>query len=205
MTYIGNHTLSVQRGLNIGVALFIVSEALFFVAIFWTFFHKNSTLWTGAKFRGSPKTLITKLHKETYKVAPLMPGGIVRSLEIFGANQRMGNRGSKIDSLISVKEQRVDGSSILKKYCKVYSRCQGNLVFLHFIKYVNSIVKSIQQLYTTIFYTKFQISLFSTNDTSCNFSHVSSNHLNPYYVTGFTDGKGCFSVSVSTNPKYKTG
>lgn len=72
-----------------------------------------------------------------------MPGGIVRSLEIFGANQGMGNRGSKIDSIISVKEQRVDGSSILKKYCKVYSRCQGNLVFLHFIKYVNSIVKSI--------------------------------------------------------------
>ncbi len=33
-TYLGNHTLAVQRGLNIGVALFIVSEALFFLAIF---------------------------------------------------------------------------------------------------------------------------------------------------------------------------
>ena len=38
-TYLGNHTYAVQRGLNIGVALFIVSEALFFLAIFWTFFH----------------------------------------------------------------------------------------------------------------------------------------------------------------------
>lgn len=38
-TYQGNHTLAVQRGLNMGVALFIVSEALFFLAIFWTFFH----------------------------------------------------------------------------------------------------------------------------------------------------------------------
>ena len=38
-TYIGNHTLAVQRGLNLGVGLFIVSEALFFLAIFWTFFH----------------------------------------------------------------------------------------------------------------------------------------------------------------------
>jgi len=38
-TYLGNHTLSVQRGLNMGVALFIVSEALFFLAIFWAFFH----------------------------------------------------------------------------------------------------------------------------------------------------------------------
>jgi len=34
-TYLGNHTLAVQRGLNMGVALFIVSEALFFLAIFW--------------------------------------------------------------------------------------------------------------------------------------------------------------------------
>jgi len=29
-TYLGNHTLAVQRGLNMGVALFIVSEVLFF-------------------------------------------------------------------------------------------------------------------------------------------------------------------------------
>jgi len=33
-TYLGNHTLAVQRGLNVGVGLFIVSEALFFLAIF---------------------------------------------------------------------------------------------------------------------------------------------------------------------------
>ena len=107
--------MAVQRGLNIGVALFIVSEALFFVAIFWTFFHSASTLWVVTKFRGNPKALITKLHKETLKVAPLIPGGIVKSLEILGANQVMGNRGSKSDSFISVKEQRVDGSSVLKK------------------------------------------------------------------------------------------
>lgn len=38
-TYLGNHTLAVQKGLNMGVGLFIVSELLFFVAIFWAFFH----------------------------------------------------------------------------------------------------------------------------------------------------------------------
>ena len=37
-TYLGNHTLAVQKGLNLGVILFIVSEGLFFVAIFWAFF-----------------------------------------------------------------------------------------------------------------------------------------------------------------------
>ena len=211
--------MSVQRGLNIGVGLFIVSEALFFLAIFWTFFHKNSILWIGAKLRGNPKALITKLHKETFKVAPLMTGGIVRSLEILGVNQEMGNRGSKSDSLISVKEQRVDGSSVFKKYCKVYSRCQENLIFIHYIKDVNTIVESIQKMYTKVFYSKSQRSLFSSEATSSKFSYA-SNGLNPYYVTGFTFiffrrnfvytkllekrlGEGCFFVSVSSNPEYK--
>lgn len=40
-TYLGNHTLAVQRGLNMGVGLFIVSEALFFLGIFWAYFHSS--------------------------------------------------------------------------------------------------------------------------------------------------------------------
>jgi cytochrome c oxidase subunit 3 len=38
-TYNGDHTHAVQRGLNLGVILFIVSEAFFFLSIFWAFFH----------------------------------------------------------------------------------------------------------------------------------------------------------------------
>ena len=51
-TYLGNHTLAVQRGLNMGVALFIVSEALFFLAIFWAYFHRalSPTVELGAQW-----------------------------------------------------------------------------------------------------------------------------------------------------------
>lgn len=51
-TYLGNHTLSVQRGLNMGVGLFIVSEALFFLAIFWAYFHSalSPTVELGAQW-----------------------------------------------------------------------------------------------------------------------------------------------------------
>lgn len=34
-TYLGDHTLIVQKGLTMGVALFIVTEIFFFVSIFW--------------------------------------------------------------------------------------------------------------------------------------------------------------------------
>jgi cytochrome c oxidase subunit 3 len=42
-TFLGDHTLAVQKGLNIGVILFIVSEGLFFMGIFWAFFHSALT------------------------------------------------------------------------------------------------------------------------------------------------------------------
>jgi cytochrome c oxidase subunit 3 len=38
-TYLGNHTAAVQKGINIGFGLFIISEVFFFLAIFWAFFH----------------------------------------------------------------------------------------------------------------------------------------------------------------------
>ena len=52
MTFLGDHTLAVQKGLNMGVALFIVSEALFFLAIFWAYFHSvlSPTVELGAQW-----------------------------------------------------------------------------------------------------------------------------------------------------------
>jgi cytochrome c oxidase subunit 3 len=51
-TYLGNHTMAVQKGLNLGVALFITSEALFFLAIFWAYFHSSlsPTVEVGAQW-----------------------------------------------------------------------------------------------------------------------------------------------------------
>lgn len=34
-TYLGDHTFPVQKGITMGVALFIGSEAMFFLSIFW--------------------------------------------------------------------------------------------------------------------------------------------------------------------------
>ena len=40
-TYQGFHTFAVQKGLTIGVFLFIISEVFFFLSIFWAFFHSS--------------------------------------------------------------------------------------------------------------------------------------------------------------------
>jgi len=43
-TLLGNHTFAVQKGLNLGVALFIISEIFFFISIFWAFKCKKWAL-----------------------------------------------------------------------------------------------------------------------------------------------------------------
>ena len=40
-TFEEQHTYTVQRGLRLGVILFIVSEVMFFFAFFWAFFHSS--------------------------------------------------------------------------------------------------------------------------------------------------------------------
>lgn len=126
-----------------------------------------------------------------------MVEGIVKSLKILGLIQGMGYRGSKSDSHISVKEQRADGSSIFFEYCKVCSKCQGNLVYNHWIRNVNTIKVNKYWNYWII-----QRSLFSTKASSV---HNTTDKLNPNYVTGFTDGEGCFFVGISSDSRYKTG
>jgi cytochrome c oxidase subunit 3 len=38
-SYLGNHTLAVKNGINLGFILFIVSEGMFFFGIFWAYIH----------------------------------------------------------------------------------------------------------------------------------------------------------------------
>ena len=40
-TFEEQHTFSVQRGMRLGMVLFIVSEVMFFFAFFWAFFHSS--------------------------------------------------------------------------------------------------------------------------------------------------------------------
>jgi len=40
-TFLGDHTFPVQKGITMGVALFILSEVFFFVSVFWAYLHSS--------------------------------------------------------------------------------------------------------------------------------------------------------------------
>ena len=65
MTFLGAHTVEVQKGLGIGVVLFIISEVFAFLSVFWGFFH--SSLSASVEIGGSWPPL---------GIAPLDPFGV---------------------------------------------------------------------------------------------------------------------------------
>jgi len=99
-TYLGNHTLAVQRGLNMGVALFIVSEALFFLAIFWTFFHSalSPTVELGAQWPPMGIEAINPFELPLLNTVLLLSSGVTVTYAHHSVIQ--GNRRGALNGLL---------------------------------------------------------------------------------------------------------
>jgi hypothetical protein len=98
---------------------------------------------------------------------------------------KMGNRGSKSDfKYKSVKEQRVDGSWFIRN--------KQNLINLR------CTLMGFERNYRIKIPSKQLIKNFSTLQSS----HAK---LNPWFVTGFTDAEGSFTVMVDKNNKRTLG
>ena len=104
--------------------------------------------------------------------------GMVTSHKMI--ENEMGYRGSKSDLLMgSVKEQRVDGSWWIKP---IHLRCT-----------------------LMGFERNYQIKILSNQLNRSSFSTlIHKSKLNPWFITGFTDAEGCFSISIQPSVKMKT-
>nr|YP_010990674.1 cytochrome c oxidase subunit III [Pitambara triremiprocta]WOW99118.1 cytochrome c oxidase subunit III [Pitambara triremiprocta] len=58
-TFQGNHTISVKKGIKLGMILFIVSEMMFFVSFFWSFFHASLSPSIEIGMQWPPKSIKT--------------------------------------------------------------------------------------------------------------------------------------------------
>lgn len=104
-TYLGNHTLAVQRGLNMGVALFIVSEALFFLAIFWTFFHSalSPTVELGAQWPPMGIEAVNPFELPLLNTVLLLSSGVCLKWKSFLKIKKLDNNPLKHLALFTSK------------------------------------------------------------------------------------------------------
>jgi len=100
------------------------------------------------------------------------------------SENEMGDRGSKSEILnpqprkIFVKEQRVDGS-----YFGLNPKLRCTL---------------------TGFERNYPFKIPSNQFKNKSFSTIIQSKINPWFLTGFTDAEGCFSIKIQKNAKLKT-
>lgn len=114
-------------------------------------------------------------------------------------NRKMDNRGSKliISKNIIIKEQRVDGSWLLK--LNVFNSLRCTLRGFERITLSGYLSNKILNKY---FYSTKTTTITKEPKNIKSFIHKDGFKLNPWFVTGFTDGDGSFAVSIT---KKKAG
>ena len=151
--------------------------------------NRMGALWSGIsllclKLSNSGDTL--KLMIPSY-IRKSVSGWINYSGKVISCKiieRAMGNRGSKSDfQANSVKEQRVDGSCLLKKYA--------------------NLIRSLR--YTLMgFERNYQIKILSKQLYKRKYSTlVQNSKINPWFVTGFCDGEASFGVSIYIDKRIK--
>jgi hypothetical protein len=124
---------------------------------------------------------------------------VLDSYAIELQTRKMDNRGSKLNIKMFIKEQRVDGNYINLYIRDSMLRC--TLKRFERISYSNFRLNQIlnKQLHSTAVRNTDSKNLLEPKSSDKNTNIFS---LNPWFITGFTDGDGSFSVSIA---KKKSG
>lgn len=198
MTYIGHHTLAVQRGLNLGVGLFIVSEALFFLAIFWTFFHSalSPALELGAMWPPTGVEAIDPFELPLINTVILLSSGFTVT---YGHHYLINGKRSKA----------LYGVLFTVMLAAIFTGLQGVEYSVSSFTISDGAFGSCFYFGTGLILAPFlkniciKISKYSTvkaQDKSSNpINFISS--LNPNWVTGFCDAESSFSVRIAKDEK----
>ena len=199
-TYMGHHTLAVQRGLNLGVGLFIVSEALFFLAIFWTFFHSalSPAVELGAMWPPMGIEAIDPFELPLINTVLLLASGFTVTYAhhfLINGKRSKALYGLLYTIILATIFTALQGVEYSVSSFTISDGAFGSCFYFGTGLILAPILKNI--------YLKIKISNYSTvksQDKSSNSINSTSN-LNPNWITGFCDAESSFSVRIAKDEK----
>lgn len=188
MTYLGNHTLAVQKNLNLGFGLFIISEALFFLAIFWAFFHSgiSPNVELGAQWPPTGIEAINPYELPLVNTVILLSSGVTVTYAHHSLIE--GNRVGALNGLVNTVILAI-----------IFTGLQG-------VEYKLSAFTLSDGVFGSCFYFGTGLIIAPTVKLLNKFYSVPTKFkLNPYWVTGFCDGESSFSIRVAKdNSRFKS-
>lgn len=230
-SYLGAHTDKVQKGISLGIVLFIISEVFFFLSIFWAYFH--SSLAPAIELGGEwpPKGIepVDASEVPTANTTILLSSGSAVTVSHHSlVNQLIdwANYGSVATIILAILFTGLQALEYVGVSYTITDSVFGSTFFMAtgliwgpfvyiIILWYNSINMSpapilnagLSKLLTTFQDMvdkkgKFGVSNIIINNLE---ERDRSDSINPYWITGFSDGESSFVLKLHETKKRKVG
>jgi cytochrome c oxidase subunit 3 len=217
-SYLGAHTDKVQKGISLGIVLFIISEVFFFLSIFWAYFH--SSLAPAIELGGEwpPKGIepVDASEVPTANTTILLSSGSAVTVSHHSlVNQLIdwANYGSVATILLAILFTGLQVLEYLGVSYTISDSVFGSTFFMAtgFHGYMLLLILILlpvfeYSLYYNImpetFYYSNNISTLETIMIDCNNNKYSRDKAFLEWLVGFTDAEGNFSITIRDNPRF---
>lgn len=219
-SYLGAHTDKVQKGISLGIVLFIISEVFFFLSIFWAYFH--SSLAPAIELGGEwpPKGIepVDASEVPTANTTILLSSGSAVTVSHHSlVNQLIdwANYGSVATILLAILFTALQVLEYLGVSYTITDSVFGSTFFMAtgliwdpFVYIIISLCNWINTCPSTQGHTVIEkIDIFNSPNVVVKDLKDKdyTNTLNPYLITGFSDGESSFVLKLCETNKRKVG
>jgi cytochrome c oxidase subunit 3 len=224
-SYLGAHTDKVQKGISLGVALFIVSEVFFFLSIFWAYFHSSlaPAIEIGSEWPPKGLEAVDASEVPTANTTILLSSGSSVTVSHHSLVDRLiswANYGSIATICMAFL---FTGLQVLEYFGVSYTITDsvfgstfflgtgfhGYILLLLIIILFNNNNEKLNLLLNNLTFTEinnkikdnFNNSTLILIDKNNKKFELNRNFLE--WLVGFTDAEGNFSITLRDNPQYK--
>jgi cytochrome c oxidase subunit 3 len=211
-SYLGAHTDKVQKGISLGVALFIISEVFFFLSIFWAYFHSSlaPAIEIGSEWPPKGIEAVNASEVPTANTTILLSSGSSVTVSHHSLVDRLiswANYGSIATIYMAFF---FTGLQILEYFGVSYTITDsvfGSTFYLGTGLILGPIILFIYINIYTYNFLKETSSQTISSDIITDFLIINesekSKGISPYLITGFADAESSFVIRVTkTNRKY---